>query len=158
MKKVDELIFISGDATIRSRIIIWEYALKLVKGPYLIFGYGKTGSSYFLNVSSNFITHTFHNGILDILCSYGIFGIVLYAYAIRYSYKETTWNTKRGICKTLVIAIIVSTLLYGLMENVYLFMSSSSIMLVSNAILSVSDEGGIRKMIQGDKLYVKVII
>ena len=145
IKKVDEIFLTSGGATIKSRILLWEYSLKLVKGPYLVFGYGKTASSYFLNISSNFITHTFHNGVLDILCSFGIFGVALYFYGIRHSYKESTLNTKSGIHKTLIIAIIVTTLLYGLMENVYLLMSSSSTMFVSNIVLAVSDENGIRK-------------
>jgi len=158
IKKVDEIFFVSGDATIRSRIILWEYALKLVKGPYLIFGYGKTASSYFLNVSSNFITHTFHNGILDILCSFGIFGVALYFYGIRHSYKEATLNAKQGIHKTLIVAIIVTTLLYGLMENVYLLISSSSTMLVFNVILSVSNEDGICKIEQGENNYVEISI
>lgn len=141
-KKIDEIFFLSGNATIKSRIILWGYALKLTEGPYLIFGYGKAASSYFLNVSSNFITHTFHNGILDILCSFGIFGVILYFYSIQYSYKETTLCTKPGIKKTLIFSVIIGTILYGLMENVYLLMSSSAIMLVPNVILSVSDDSG----------------
>lgn len=133
-----QIFFISGRATIKSRIILWLYALKLVKGPYIILGYGKLASASFLNISSNFITKTFHNGFLDILCSFGIFGILLYFHSIKYSYLHNISTTKSKLNKLLLISVIVTTLLYGMMENVYLLISSSSVVLVPNLILATS--------------------
>lgn len=134
--KISSIFFVSGRATIKSRIIIWEYALKLVKGPYIIFGYGKNASAAFLRISSDFRTQTFHNGILDILCSYGVFGLLLYFYAISYVYSKNVESTIDSFTKVFVVAVIVTTLLYGMMEDVYLLISSSSVMLVPNLILA----------------------
>ena len=150
-KKIHEIFFVSGDATIRSRIILWEYAIKLLKGPYMIFGYGKIVSTNFLNISSNFITHTFHSGVLDILCSFGVFGVLLYFYGIVYSFKESNRFECDKLIKSLILAVIISTLLYGLMESVYLLMSSSSTMLVSNLILASSSNN--YKRIENKEVY-----
>lgn len=158
VNKTYEIFFVSGDATIRSRILLWEYALKMVKGPYLVFGYGKTASALFLNASSNFITFTFHNGILDILCSFGIFGVLLYYYGIKYSYFESTRRASKGIEKTIIVAVIVAVLLYGMMENVYLLISSSSTMLVPNLMLSVSQGKNSKQKMLDENNYVEISI
>ncbi len=140
-KKIIELFFLSGDATIKSREMIWSYAFRMIKGPFIVLGYGKTVSPYFLNVSSNFITHTFHNGLLDILCSYGIFGVFLYFNSIVKVFKFAKPKKKAILLQYgIVIAVIFGTLAYGLMENVFLFMSSTSIVLTSNLVLSVNTD------------------
>ena len=158
MEKINSIFLVSGSATFRSRIVIWEYALKLVKGPYIIFGYGKTASAYFLRVASNFTTSTFHNGVLDVLCSYGIFGLALYIYAIRRAYKETARRSALGIDQVILIAVVVTTLLYGLMENVFLLISSSSTMLVSNIVLSIPTHNEVRKGEFGGVNYTRIDI
>lgn len=138
--KFEELFVVSGDATISSRITIWEYALKLLQGPLTLFGYGRSASSYFLYISSNMTTQTFHNGLLDILCGFGVFGLALYIWSIFFGTKNSIKKESNQALKTLLILVTISTLLYGLMENVYLFMTSSCTMMTSSVILSTASE------------------
>lgn len=143
--KIKDMFIVSGYATIKSRMLIWKDAIKLMKGPYLILGYGKIGSAYFLNLSSNFTTSTFHNGILDVLCSFGIFGLMLYFFTIRFSYINCTKFEADKSNKTFILGVLISTLLYGMMENVYILFTSSTTMLVASVALLVSAKPNLLK-------------
>lgn len=130
-------IFNFGSKTFQSRINIWLNASKLFIAPYIIFGYGKTIATYFLSACANLNTVTFHNGFLSMLCSYGIIGLALYCFVIYYIIKVTL-KTNNKNDRLLLITLIVIVLLYGMVENVYILISSSSVMLVPNVILSVN--------------------
>ena len=83
-KKIISFFVVSGGATTRSRSIIWLQALDLLKGPFVIVGYGKPVSLNMLSLVTNMSTLSFHNSLLGILCAYGVIGLAIYIFAIAY--------------------------------------------------------------------------
>lgn len=138
--KIISIFSSSSGATITSRFYIWNDAFKLLQGPFILFGYGKNIAPLFLNISSNLVTHTFHNALLDVLCSYGAIGLSLYIYAAYKLVKSSLKKENNPFLACFVVLIFVATILYGFMENVFLCLTSSCTVFTINLILSTNTD------------------
>ena len=133
------LFFQSGNATTKSRFIIWEQSFQLLKFPYIFLGYGKTNSLDMIGIATNMAEISFHNSILHITVSFGLVGLTIFGMFVFDYWNKFLSNSEKEY-KIILYAIFISSLLYGMMEVVVLFISSSSLLLISNVILSASYE------------------
>lgn len=157
--KIDSLFINSGDATISSRMELWGYASRLLNNPYIIFGYGKSSASDFLRLSSLGLTQTFHNSILEIICSYGVFGEVLFCYSLIRVFSNLWKGDKRNVRTVYLIALLAASFLYGMTESAIVIFSSSSVMLVSNILLSSNCFADCKaKNVIGEDVYEEIFI
>lgn len=138
--KIISFFIVSGEATTRSRTIIWLQTMQLLKGPFVIIGYGKTISLNMLSLATNMTTLSFHNSFLNTLCCYGAVGVLVYLYSLWHVFSVLKCIQKRTLF-IVMIGVMISSFLYGMMEVATLFVSSSSVLIVSNIILSLHVEG-----------------
>lgn len=154
--KISSFFFVSGEATTRSRSIIWIQAMQLFKGPFIIFGYGKTVSLNMLSLATNMTTVSYHNVILNTLCCYGIIGLLIYFYNIYYVTTKVIFAVNKKTMVIVLLGIMFSSLMYGMMEVTTLFISSSSVLIVSNVLLTLHKED--KKTMIGDNTYEEIYI
>jgi len=136
-EKIKSLFITSGEATTKSRSIIWAQSLKLLVGPFVIFGYGKDVALDMLLLATNMTTLSFHNALLSTLCSYGVIGLVVWGFGIAFVVKNGILSTNNLSLIVALVGVMASSLLYGMMEVATLFMSSSSVLIASNVILAL---------------------
>ena len=138
VSKIEELFLTSGSATTSARFWIWEKACSLLHGPYFLIGYGSGSSPYLLRAATNLSSQTFHNAVLETLCSYGVIGLALYVFGLCKGLKNCLAREHNRYLFVILVLTFVSTLLYGMMENVYVFMTSSCTAFCTSVVLSTS--------------------
>ena len=114
-----------------TRLYIYSSYFNNLRLGDLLCGYGFR-SRYFITFwttnSGGYISvYDMHNGILQFSVLYGLFFVVLYLSLCVLSIMFITKNNSLSLHKKfLIISIILSTLFYGMLEDVQLFLTSSA--------------------------------
>lgn len=130
------LIFESSLKTIGERVDLWSLGFNMMRGPSILFGYGKTISNYNLYALSGEVNRYFHNGFILIYCSYGIIGLTIYLLAIIYVFlrilKTIRFSKYIGFA---FMAIFASFMVLTFSEQVTMIISGSAGIFAFNFVL-----------------------
>ena len=111
---IQNLLVISGSATVSSRFQIWALAANLLRFPNVIFGYGSAASSILAGYFGS--SMSFHNFVIELLFEEGIFAIATYGFALFMALKIPYSYARKNHFFVLLIVIILSSFMYGMGE------------------------------------------
>lgn len=133
---ITKLLYKSFGIAFEERFITWAASLSIFKGYHIVLGYPKATLTYALKVGTSGNNGVAHNGFIQQLLYYGIFGLIFLIfiyYTLIKRFKYTTLSIRdRGV----YFSALLSVLAFMLTETEILIMSSSLLVFLFNIIFT----------------------
>lgn len=137
---MDEIItppFGTRFGTFNDRVGVWQIAFSVLSSSplFLVFGMGSINSGYVLGAclpESDFSIGSAHSGFVDVICRFGIIGLLCYVFILVYFIVLVVKNLKAKHKETVIsLFIFIAVLLHGILEDTnFLSAQTKNIMLL----------------------------
>ncbi|MBR0439800.1 MAG: hypothetical protein IJK27_03515 [Bacilli bacterium] len=146
IQKGIKILFVDSFSTAKeSRYIAWLLSISTLFNYHLVIGYPKGSLQYVLRIGTNGYVIYPHNGFIQQVLCYGLFGLFVLFFLYSFILKRIKWQDNKNE-KRMWISLLLSAFVFMMTETEVILMSSSLLTFGFNVLLSSIPVAEIKKM------------